>query len=293
MRSEFGVASAGAVGAAVVRRLLDHGKTVSVYDAQPADALELTSEGARLALVPEELVECPVVLLALDSVTAVDDVVFGPRGIADGSPSELLVVDLSCVPPTRTRDFAVRAARAGLRWVDAPIPMEPGGVHLDSICLRLGGLDTDVEEAARLLEPLAWRRLHVGRVGNAQAANLVDGLVRGSLAALATEAASLAVAAGLNPEDIRYPADGTVPPGHFTQLTETLDEARSFGSALQVSLPLASAAAEACRGRAVAEQVHWLDNPARGVEYTASRPGGDLPFLPEKAITPISEPPCR
>jgi 3-hydroxyisobutyrate dehydrogenase-like beta-hydroxyacid dehydrogenase len=255
MRTEIGVASAGALGNAVVGRLLDHGKSVSVYDVRPESALASVSAGARLATVPDELSDSAVVMLALDSATAVENVVFGPRGIAARAGSGLLVIDLSRVPPARTREFAIRAARAGLRWVDAPIPAEPDDVHLGSVSLRLGGLASDVDEAARLLEPLAWQRVHVGRVGNAQAANLIDGLVTGCVTALAAEAAALAKAAGLAHGDIRFPPEMNVAtPRHFAELTEILDAARELGSALQVSLPVTSAAAEACRSRVAAEQ---------------------------------------
>jgi len=59
-----------------------------------------------------------VIVLNADQV---EEVVFGPDGLAHKLRSGAPIVSMSTMSPVRTRALAARAADRGLRWLDAPV----------------------------------------------------------------------------------------------------------------------------------------------------------------------------
>jgi 3-hydroxyisobutyrate dehydrogenase-like beta-hydroxyacid dehydrogenase len=142
---------------------------------------------------------------------AVEEVVFGPRGVVAGlawgrrqpSPLPPLVVDFSTIEPQRTRSLADRLAARGIAWLDAPVTGGTEGARAGTLSI-LVGVDAETLERARpLLEVVGGTITHFGPAGSGQQAKAINQiLVAGSYAAVA-EAMALGQRLGLPMDDLR------------------------------------------------------------------------------------------
>jgi 2-hydroxy-3-oxopropionate reductase len=97
------------MGSAIGHRLIDTGHPLRVHDVRTEAMDAFAAEGAEIAATPQDLSRCAVVVLSLNTTALVDEVVFGPRGVLAQDASHLLIIDMSSITPTGSRDFAARA----------------------------------------------------------------------------------------------------------------------------------------------------------------------------------------
>ncbi|MFT0532838.1 NAD(P)-dependent oxidoreductase [Castellaniella hirudinis] len=195
----IGFCGLGRMGVPMVRRLLQAGHQVSVWNRSPGPAQQLAAEGARVCASPRELGQaCSVAALCLFDAAAVEAVVFGPDGLAT-APGLALLVDHSSIPPAETRQFAARLQQAnGAAWLDAPVSGGVGGAAAGTLAIMAGGPADACEAITPVLLAYAQRVTHMGPVGSGQVAKLCNQtIVTTTLAAIA-EAVCLARDAGVD-----------------------------------------------------------------------------------------------
>jgi len=105
----IGFAGLGLMGIPMARRLLAAEYPVTVWTRNRHKIAKLIGEGAAPADTPAEMArDAAVVMLCLLDTEAVEQVVFGPDGIASAIQRGALLVDFSSIRPDATRDFAQR-----------------------------------------------------------------------------------------------------------------------------------------------------------------------------------------
>ena len=89
----IGYVGLGAMGAALVRRLLASSRRVHVYDVRPDSVAALVAQGATAAPDLGTLARaCDVIMVCLPTSAVVREVLFGPRGLAEGlAPGKVIV----------------------------------------------------------------------------------------------------------------------------------------------------------------------------------------------------------
>jgi len=196
-----GLIGLGAMGTAMAERLLEDGHRLVVWNRTSARADALLDAGATWAASPMEMVRrCEIILLSLLDQHAIEQVVFGPSGIAAAPrlPARL-IVDTSTCDPEWTRDTADRLHRQnGVDWVDAPVSGGVPGARAGRLTMFLGGSDRAVEALTPLLPSIAAHHTHMGPLGAGQVTKLFNQmLVAGALVTIA-ETVALATRAGVD-----------------------------------------------------------------------------------------------
>jgi 2-hydroxy-3-oxopropionate reductase len=203
---ELGFCGPGLMGAPMIRHLLRAGHTVHVWNRTRDKAEALAKDGARVASTAGALADqAELIFLCVSDAAAVEQVVFDPRhGIAtaaqrvDGKARVRRIVDHSSIAPSATRNFAQRAAAAGIGWVDAPVSGGVGGATAGTLAVMAGGAAADVEAATPVIRAYAARVTHMGDAGAGQTAKLCNqSIVTATVAAIA-EAVSLAQRSGID-----------------------------------------------------------------------------------------------
>lgn len=194
-------------------RLLDAGLDLTVWNRSPEKSLPALAKGARKAASPAALAaETDVVFLCLTDSDAVESVVFGRDGVAEGagpngvSPSDVgpnggarYLVDFSSIRPDRTRAMAARLSRqTGMVWIDAPVSGGVRGAGQGSLAIMAGGEAADIEAMGPLVAPLCARLTHMGPVGAGQTTKLCNQVIVGCNLAAIAEAGNLARRAGVD-----------------------------------------------------------------------------------------------
>ncbi len=183
----------------MVRRLLQAGHQVWVWNRSPAPARALAAEGAHVCATPRAVARhCPWVVLCLFDAAAVEAVVFGDDGLAQAADLQVLI-DHSSIPPGATRSFAQRLARANRAvWLDAPVSGGTGGAAAGTLAIMVGGEAEVCEQVRATLMAYAQRVTHMGPVGAGQVSKLCNQTIVATTIAAIAEAVALARDAGMD-----------------------------------------------------------------------------------------------
>lgn len=170
----------GLMGAPMVRRLIGAGIAVNIWNRSPEKAVPLAAEGAvRFDTAAAAIRGVKTIGLCLTDGPAVEDILFGPSGIAAYLHPEAVIVDFSTIGPNATRELVARLAKLApsVRWVDAPVTGGVKGAEAGSLVLLCGGDAADIEALRPMLEPLSKRICHLGPLGQGQAAKMCNQLI--------------------------------------------------------------------------------------------------------------------
>lgn len=255
----LGYVGVGLMGGPMVKRLASLGWTVRGYDIVPERSMVgSAAEAARGA---------EAVLLNLPTNEAVEDAVFGARGLIHVMKKPQLLVDFSTIPVDACRDHAAKLARAtGCRWVDAPVSGGPPAVEAGTLTVMAGGEAEDVARLASLMKDIAGRCTRMGPIGAGLAAKMINQLIVGVGTAMLGEAEALCEKAGI--DAARIPeclgggyADSNVlkaywprmverdfaPRGYVRQLLKDLEMVSAWAGNLQSRTPVLESALQAYR----------------------------------------------
>ena len=172
-----GFVGTGIMGAPMARNALKAGFAVNVTNRTLSRAEPLAKDGATVVKTPREVAErSDIVVTMVPNTPHVEAAVFGPDGIAAGAREGLLLIDMSTISPSVTRDFAELAAKnkPPFRTLDAPVSGgEPGAIEA-RLSIMIGGDAADVKRAMPLFEALGKTIVHIGDHGAGQACKLAN-----------------------------------------------------------------------------------------------------------------------
>jgi 3-hydroxyisobutyrate dehydrogenase-like beta-hydroxyacid dehydrogenase len=183
-------------------RLSDAGHDLVVWSRTPAHAEALAAQGQVAASPAEAGSKADVAVTMLTDGGAVEEVVLGRDGLADGLTPGTLLIDMSTTGPAPARKVAKALEERGVGYVDAPVAGSVGPAAEGTLAIMVGGPDEAVARAWPLLEVLGdpRRTWHVGPVGAGQAAKLMVNLVLGGVTTAVAEGFILGRVLGLPPD---------------------------------------------------------------------------------------------
>ncbi|WP_445495511.1 NAD(P)-dependent oxidoreductase [Pseudomonas sp. 8(2025)] len=196
----LGFAGIGLMGLPMCRRLLAAGYPLTVWNRNPEKCAPLVAAGARQVATPAQLcAHADLMLMCLANTEVVREVVFGLEGIAQGARTGQLLLDLSSLEPTATREMAAElAASRGVAWVDAPVSGGTPGAEAGSLAIMVGGEATDVERVRPVLLTLGQRVTHMGAVGAGQVTKACNQMIVACNALVIAEVVALAERSGVD-----------------------------------------------------------------------------------------------
>lgn len=205
-----GCAGAGLLGAAIMRRLLECGFEVGVWNRDRKKLAPLVALGATPADTPVELArERDVVLTCVTDGKAVEAIVFEANGVAAAGGPDKLLVDMSTSDAAHTRDMAVRLRDAcGMGWLDAPISGGAPAALEGRMAVMVGGSSEDFERAQPIWDALAGRCTLMGPSGAGQTTKMINQVLVSCTFAILAEACGLAEHAGVDAARIPHALEG-------------------------------------------------------------------------------------
>jgi 3-hydroxyisobutyrate dehydrogenase len=197
---KLGYLGLGMMGFPMARRLINAGHDVTVWNRSSGKAAALVEAGAKLATQPRDVVATTgIIFMCLTDAAAVEEVVFGPDGLAVANGQGKLVVDFSSIHPDAARAVAVRLKTAnGMGWIDAPVSGGTMGAEEGTLAVMAGGDAADIERVRPYVLAMARRLTHMGPVGAGQTTKLCNQVIVGCAMAVLAEATRLAVNAGID-----------------------------------------------------------------------------------------------
>ena len=196
----LGYVGLGMMGAPMSRRLLEAGYKVTVWNRSDTKATALAKAGATPADYPSTLARVSsIIFMCLTDAKAVEDVVFGPEGLATVPGTGKLIVDFSSIHPDAARSIATRLRTTnGMEWIDAPVSGGSKGAEEGTLAVMAGGDVAAIERARPFVLAMARRMTHMGPTGAGQTAKLCNQVIVGCAMAVLAEATRLATNAGID-----------------------------------------------------------------------------------------------
>ncbi len=193
----------GIMGLPMCRNLLRAGYAVVVHDVAPAAVAAAVAAGAVAAGSSSAVAaRCDTVIAMLPNSPHVRAALLGPDGVAAGARPGALVIDMSSIDPTVSREVGAALAGAGLRFLDAPVSGgEPKAVD-GTLAIMVGGAALDFAAALPLLRRLGGTIVHCGDVGAGNVAKLANQIIVGLNLAAVAEALALVARAGVDPATV-------------------------------------------------------------------------------------------
>ena len=278
---KLGYLGLGMMGFPMSRRLLNAGLDVAVWNRSAAKAKALIEAGAKAAANPREVAaSVSIIFMCVTDAAAVEDVVFGPDGIASVPGNGKLVVDFSSIHPDKARAIAARLKTAnGMGWIDAPVSGGTRGAEEGTLAVMAGGEAADVERIRPYVLKMARRLTHMGPVGAGQMTKLCNQVIVGCAMTVLSEATRFAVNSGIDAGKLPEALAGgfadsiplqlfvprmvqgihSPPLGHIATMLKDLDTVAEVAHDTSTPVPMATLAAQLFR----------LAKAARGADVDA------------------------
>jgi 3-hydroxyisobutyrate dehydrogenase len=188
--AKLGFIGLGEMGRPMVGRLLDAGHEVMVWGRNSTRVQSCLDAGATQAESAAALTEAvDMVLICVTDTDAVEQVVFGPDGIAQAATPDKLLIDHSTIHPLRTRKWAERLrTETGMGWLDAPVSGGAAGAEAATLAIMAGGAESDFSRAGPVIDAYAGQVTHMGPNGSGQAAKACNQMIIGAEVAIVAEA---------------------------------------------------------------------------------------------------------
>ena len=189
----------GTMGSGMASNLLKAGYHLAVWNRSTEKCEPFARKGARVAATPADAVhDVDLIMYSLSNEQAIEEVVFGGKGILSGIKEGQIAMDMSTVLPATSLREQEAYAKGGVDFVDAPVFGSKQEAADAKLWIMAAGNKAIFEKVKPVLEHLGQTVHYLGKNGNAAAMKLVGNLIVAlELEALA-EGLVLAQKAGLD-----------------------------------------------------------------------------------------------
>jgi 3-hydroxyisobutyrate dehydrogenase-like beta-hydroxyacid dehydrogenase len=187
------------MGGGMASNLLKAGYKLTVWNRSVEKCEPFAKKGARVAKTPAEAVrDGELVIYSLSNDQAVEEVVFGARGILNGISAGQIAMDMSTVLPAMSLREKEAYAKRGVDFLDAPVFGSKNEAANAELWIMAAGNKAIFEKVKPVLEELGQTVHYFGKNGNATGMKLVGNLIVALEMEALAEGLVLAQKAGLD-----------------------------------------------------------------------------------------------
>jgi 3-hydroxyisobutyrate dehydrogenase-like beta-hydroxyacid dehydrogenase len=189
----------GTMGSGMASNLLEAGYQLTVWNRSVEKCEPLARKGARIADTPADAArDVDLVMYSLSDDQAVEEVVFGSKGILSGIKEGQIAIDMSTVLPATSLREEEAYAKRGVDFLDAPVFGSKNESARAKLWIMAAGNKAIFEKVKPILEHLGQTVHYFGKNGNAVAMKLVGNLIVALEMEALAEGLMLAQKAGLD-----------------------------------------------------------------------------------------------
>src|ERR1700757_43053 len=189
----------GTMGSGMASNLLKAGYKLTVWNRSAAKCKPFARKGARVADSPADAVhDVDLIMYSLSNDQAVEEVVFGAKGILSGIKEGQIAMDMSTVLPATSLREHEAYAKDGVDFLDAPVFGSKNESAKAKLWIMAAGNKAIFEKVKPVLEHLGQTVHYFGKNGNATAMKLVGNLIVALELEALSEGLVLAQKAGLD-----------------------------------------------------------------------------------------------
>ena len=199
---KIGFIGLGIMGKPMALHLKSAGHEIIVPERKSLDA-ELRGATTVVADATAVAKAAEVIILMVPDTPDVEAVLFGPGGVAEGLSAGKLVIDMSSISPTATKEFAARVNAKGADYLDAPVSGGEVGARQATLTIMVGGPQAAFDRAKPLFEAMGKNITLVGDTGAGQTCKVANQIIVALTIEAVGEALVFASKAGADPAKVR------------------------------------------------------------------------------------------
>lgn len=201
--SELGFIGLGIMGTPMAGHLLEAGHTLHVHTRSRVPE-SLAKAGAIICVNGAEVARrSDIIFIMVPDTPDVEQVLFGPSGVAAGLSAGKIVVDMSSISPVETKQFAQRIAQLGAEYLDAPVSGGEVGAKAATLTIMVGGGEAAFEAVRPLFALMGRNVTRVGGSGDGQTCKVANQIIVALTIEAVSEALLFAAKAGADPAKVR------------------------------------------------------------------------------------------
>lgn len=200
---KVGFIGVGFMGRHMARNIAKGGYEMTVFDIRKDAAEELMDMGAVWADSPAAVAAASdVIFTSLPRPQDVEEVALGEGGILSGAAAGTTLFDLSTTDPDTIYRINSAAHEIGVSVLDAPVSGGTAGAENATLCVMVGGDEQAYQRCKPVLDRIGDKVMFCGTLGSGAICKIVNNLIGLSVGVLLSEAFSLGVKAGVDPQTL-------------------------------------------------------------------------------------------
>ena len=199
--------------------------------AEIRDAASVLPDAAAVAKAAE------VIILMVPDTPDVEAALFSAGGVAAGLSKGKLVIDMSSISPTATKDFAAKVNALGCDYLDAPVSGGEVGAKQATLTIMVGGSQAAFDRATPLFQAMGKNITLVGESNGAgQTCKVANQIVVALTIEAVGEALVFASKAGADPAKVRQALMGGLATSRILELHGERMIKRTFNPGFRIAL---------------------------------------------------------
>ena len=146
----------------MVKRLVQAGSTVKVWNRTRSKAEPMVEYGATLVDSRAELAACDVVFTMVSTTDDLKEILFGAGGVLAGNARPQRVVDMSSISDTGSADIRKGLTKAGVAYLSAPVSGNARVAKAGKLLVVASGPKAEYDAVQPLLAALGRSAMYVG-----------------------------------------------------------------------------------------------------------------------------------
>jgi 3-hydroxyisobutyrate dehydrogenase len=198
---KVGVIGLGSMGFGIATSLLRAGHAVCGADVSAAAVARLQAAGGLAGNIADEAASLEAAMVVVLNAAQVEEVLFGPKGIAAHLPQGAVVICCVTVAPDFARAMASRCVGMGLHYLDAPISGGSVKAAAGKLSIMASGTPAAFAAARPVLAATSETVFELGdSAGMGSAMKAVNQMLAGTHIAAMAEAITFGMTQGITPE---------------------------------------------------------------------------------------------
>ena len=200
----IGFIGTGIMGLPMAQNLINAGHELFLSSHHKTPPAALTDAGARVLDTPAQLArEVEYLIIMVPDTPFVEAVLFGENGVSEGVGPGKVVIDMSSISPSATKQFADKIIGKGAAYLDAPVSGGEVGAKAGTLSIMVGGEQAVFDKALPLFQAMGKNITRVGDCGAGQTAKVANQIIVALNIQAVSEALLFAARNGADPAKVR------------------------------------------------------------------------------------------
>ena len=201
MGFKIGFIGLGIMGNPMSKKLLEAGYSVTAWNRTRSRMDEIVAAGASPAgSAAEAAAGSDITITMLTDSPVVEEVVLGTGGVLEGAETDSVVIDMSTISPSVTRQVADTLKQKGVHMLDAPVSGSLPGALAGTLSIMVGGDEEVFQRCLPVFDVMGATVTYCGGNGMGQVTKLANQIIGLGTFAAVSEGCVFAAKAGGNPE---------------------------------------------------------------------------------------------